>query len=228
MLLNGRATLLVLLFATVSSAASLVGFVYSEEGRPVDGVLVTVQSTKMTPSGLPRQQAVTDVQGRLNVLVADGEYSVCVSSDYKGLLSSCEWNLSESIVKVAAPLTQFKIILKRGVTLRIRLNDPARLASRLVPNTDASVTFIVWDAIGHSHYVREVGGDDKGTNLELLVPANVSLRLSAQTRNVDVIDTAGKSASKASVGLVSRISDLGDTRVYQVVPANVDVKGSPK
>ncbi|MCU1340164.1 MAG: hypothetical protein JWO19_5745, partial [Bryobacterales bacterium] len=105
------------------------------------------------------------------------------------------------------------------VTLRIRLNDPSGSVSRLGPKSDAFVTFIVWDAIGHSHYVREIGGDDKGKNLELLVPLDAALRLNVQNYNVDVLDAVGLSASKAGVGLVSKASELGDTRVYQVVPS---------
>ena len=229
------AGILGLLFTTYCSllAGTLVGRVYSEEGRPVDGVLVSVQPTQATASGLPRSQSVTDVQGTFTVDVADGQYSVCVLSDSKGLLNSCEWSLDQSIVTVVSPFTQFKITLKRGVTLRIRLNDPAKLVSTAVSapaalaaaasSINASVSFIVWDALGHSHYVREVGGDDNGRNLELLVPSNASIRLSVQNHNVEVLDTTGVSASKTSVAMVASVSAFGDTRVYQAVPASVGV-----
>jgi hypothetical protein len=223
MALIGRRTVIIcFLLAVISSvsAATLVGRVYSDDGRPVDGVLISAQPTIVTSSGLPQSQTITDTQGKFVLTVAEGEYSVCAVSDHKGLLNSCEWDLDHSVVTVKSPLTQFTLTLQRGVTLRIRLNDPSASLSRLGPKKDAFVSFILWDAIGHSHYLREIGGDDKGKNLELLVPPDASLRLTVQNYNVDVLDASGISVSKSSVGLVSRASDLGDTRVYQVVPVS--------
>jgi len=220
-LIGRRTAVICFLLAVVSSvsAATLVGRVYSEDGPPVDGALVSAQSTTVMPSGLPQKQTVTDAQGKFTLELADGAYSVCVVTDHKGLLNSCEWDLDHSVVTVQSPLTQFKVTLKKGVPLRIRLNDPSGALSRPGLKNDAFVTFIVWDAVGHSHYVREIGGDDKGKNLELLMPIDAPLRLNVQSYNVDVFDPGGASASKASVGLISRVSDLGTTRVYQVVPS---------
>jgi len=220
-----RTALLVSLFSGSFPlfATSLIGRVYSDEDRPVEGVVVSAQATKVTPDGLPRNQTVTDVQGKFTFDLKDGDYSICVFSDHRGLLNSCEWDLDHSIVTVQSPLTQFKIILKNGVTMRIRLNDPSRVLTRgTAAANDAAVNFIVWDALGHSHYVREVGGDDKGKNLELLVPPGAQLRLGVDSRNVDVLDKNGAAASKSSVAVSAKPVDLGDTRVYQVVPAAVD------
>ena len=228
---NHRIVSLLFLFSWIFSlsAATLAGRVYSTDGRPVSGAWVSVQPTRATSAGLPRNQTVTDVQGKFSFEIAEGDYSVCVVGDHKGLLNSCEWDLDHSIVTVQSPLTQFKITLKNGATMRIRLNDPSKaLAKTSTAANDAMVTFIVWDALGHSHYAREVGGDDKGKNLELLVPPDAQLRLAVDSRNVDVQDKDGSAASKSNVPVSARPADLGDTRVYQVVPAAVDKGTSGK
>lgn len=212
--------------ASLGSAATLVGRVYAENGNPVKNAFVTVQSTmaaisvqsKTAKSG-SQYRSSTDDQGKFTFEIPDGAYTVCVRSDNRALLDSCQWFLSENIIRIQPGLPALKIVLRAGLRLRIRLNDPLNLwpaDPRL--RSAAFVRFTVYDGAGYPHPVAQVSGDIKGRNFEALVPPNQSYRVSVQSQGFDVVDEARNIASQAAaVAITTSKTDLAETRVYEIV-----------
>jgi hypothetical protein len=223
-------TLVSIAFASAISATTVIGRVYTEDGNPVKSAIVTVQSSVATPSVQSKAvtsgaqyKALTDDQGKFTLNLPNGQYTVCVRADNRRLLDSCQWFLDENVIQVRAGFSPFKVVLRAGLVLRIRLNDPLGLwpQVRAPLQSSTAVGFTVYDALGYSHPVIEVSGDDKGRNFEVLVPANRNdYRLAVQGRLVDVVDQAGALASRAvTAPLSSAKSDLAQTRVYEIVPS---------
>jgi carboxypeptidase family protein len=226
----GVLLLVVSAIPSIGFSRDVVGRVYSEDGNPVKAASVTVQSTVARPSAQSKTltsadqyKSSTDAQGKFILDLPDGPYTVCVRADKRGLLDSCQWFLSESIIQVREGFSQFKITLHSGLILRIRLNDPQGLLPQDATarfTSPVAARFTVYDALGYSHPVTEISGDDKGRNFEILVPPNLDYGLSVQSQNVDVVDAASGLASRAAAATVnSAKSNLAQTRVYEIVPS---------
>jgi hypothetical protein len=223
----------VLLLIAVSIAPSglattVVGRIYTEDGNPVKAASFTVQSTAAAPTSKgfvssSQYKYSTDNQGKFVLDLPDGSYSVCVRTDNRGLLDSCQWFLSDSIIQVRPGLPPFKMTLRAGLLMRIRLNDPQSLWSQNSSGSlqsAVSVRFTVYDSLGYSHPVAQVSGDDKGRNFEILVRPDQDYQLSVQSQGLDVVDEAQALASHAPAAAIhSAKSDLARTRVFTIVPS---------
>jgi len=225
--------------------ATLTGRIYSDQGPPVTGTLVTVQPTVAASSGLTTYQAVTDGQGKFVVTVPAGAiYSVCAGNPLAGLLNSCEWSLAQSQVRIPEQATSAEAIvtLQTGIPLPFRVSDPAGVLPR--PGTVAApasvstsapagatgvaatsaasaplLSFGLWDSSGHYHFVPMISGDDQGVNFWILVPPNASFTLSITGSNIQVADKTGASALNSTQSVSSNPSSLAQTPVFQAAAA---------
>ena len=216
-------------YATAGTA-TLVGHIYSDQGSSVANALVSVQQTVATP-GYQTYRVVTDDHGKFILSVPDGQtYSVCVGSWSSQLLNSCEWALSQSLVKIATGQqnASFQITLSTGAMLQIRLNDPQALlptvtavAGGTVPSGAPFVRFGVYSADGRFHVAIPVSADSLGQTHQILVPLNASFNLSIQATGVQVLNQAGVAlaaagGSVASLGFQSSPTNVAQGFYYQV------------
>jgi len=214
--------LIVLLCSGVSVFGThVIGRVYADTGRPVEGAYVTLQPTLVSAAGYAIYRDTTNAQGKFTVEVSEpGAYTICVGAPDRKLLNSCQWSVASSTIVIQTRQAEagIKITLQSAIVLRIRLDDPDQLLPPLGKAAIGTVRFGVWGPDKHYHPAIEVSGDDKGRDFEILVPAGGDWPVSVQSDQVMVIDSNGRAAGTGpDAALSSRTADVGKVRRYRIV-----------
>lgn len=122
-----------------ADAGVLNGSVQDEAGAPLAGVRVAYarQYRLVGPPGravlapgesAARGVAVTDQSGRFEVAsLPAGQYQVCLTVPDGAYLDPCKWETGTIVEVDGAAVGVVKMVLKRGVLLRVRINDPKGL-----------------------------------------------------------------------------------------------------
>src|ERR1043166_6907486 len=81
-----------------------------------------------TPPASSRAESGPNGQFTLRNLLP-GAYMVCVRVKGGGYLDPCTWSPIAPTVKIATgqALTGYSVVVKKGVSVQVRLNDPSRL-----------------------------------------------------------------------------------------------------
>ena len=193
----------------VGPPGRIVGRAMDVSGRPVPGVglvLISQFDGSQNAGFRPMKfQTRTTREGRfLFDLLAPGRYKVCLDSSIEGgaageFLNPCTWTPDATVLNiVSGSQPQMDLVLTRGVTVTIRVEDPGQHLDKHVGKTkdaDFALGFLTALNLYQPARLRSKRADEQIYEIQL--PAGVSHRVLASSKYFDVEDVSGPQAVKA-------------------------------
>jgi hypothetical protein len=193
----------------VRAPGRIVGRTLDAAGKPVPGiglVLISQFNGSQSAGFKPVQYRTrTTRDGLFNFdLLAPGRYKVCLDSSSDGgaageFLNPCTWTPDATMVNiVAGSQPQMDLVLVRGVTMTIRVEDPGKHLDKHVGKTkdaDFALGFLTASNLYQSARLRSKKEDEQVYEVQL--PAGVSHRFLVSSKYFDVDDVRGPQAAKA-------------------------------
>ena len=120
-------------------------------------------------------------------------YGLCAELPGAPYLDSCKWSLADSVAVTASAVAQHNLVLKRGVLLRVHLNDPSQLLPPPASGLLARTGFIVGVIFGSGAYLAATRSAASATtrDYQIPVPAGAPLSLWLFSRDVSLADSSG-------------------------------------
>jgi hypothetical protein len=176
------------------SLGSIAGTVAGDDSQTL-AVMVTLNGVPpLRSSG----SAKSGANGAFTISnLAAGTYHICVESGGVGYLDPCAWDPILPTVQIAAgqSLTGYRMTVKRGTALQVRINDAAGAlsASAQQPAGKAPPTLLlgVFTTRGLFHLLATTGKDAAGFNQQVTVQQNASVRLHVSGQGLQITDANG-------------------------------------
>jgi hypothetical protein len=183
-------------------SAQISGTVTDDAGNPLAGVMVTYTlAPDPTVSQSPSFYAgtITDATGAFSsALLPAGTYLLCgIAAPAVSVQDNCEWTLFPPKVTLAdgQVVTGVALVMPKGMSLTIRINDPAGLATNLLDPAKKgqgnALLTQVWDERGFVHSLPLRSFDATGQNLSLVVPFGGQFKLSLSGQKLAITDKNG-------------------------------------
>ena len=182
-------------------SASIHGNVFAQDGSPISGarVLASVQlppqrpGTRQVATGATLASSTTGSNGafELDHLPA-GSYTLCVQAPTAVHIDPCHWSQTPPSVTLSAgqSVTNFKVNLKQGALLSVRLNDQKQFLHGPPGNNGTPhVLMGVLGPEGQFYPVFVSGEDSTGRNHTLTIPVNTTLRFTIVSKSVTLTDS---------------------------------------
>ncbi len=190
---------------TGADAGVLNGSVQDEAGAPLAAVRVAYarQYALVGPPGramlAPGESAtrgvtVTDQAGQFEITnLPAGQYRICVTVPDGPYLDPCKWGTGTILKVDAGAAVPLKLVLKRGVFLRVRINDPKGLLASEKVTALGGGRLIVGVRFGSGAFLGSEGVSPfpGGQEYRMVVPAGLPCSLWLFSRNVLLDDSSG-------------------------------------
>jgi hypothetical protein len=179
------------------SLGSIAGTVSGDDGQAL-AVVVTVNGV---PPFRSSGSAKSGANGAFTINnLAAGTYHICVESGGAGYLDPCAWEPILPTAQIAAgqALTGYRLTVKRGTALKVRINDAAGALNASAPQASqaagkAPPTLLlgVFTDRGLFHLLATTGKDAAGFDRQVTVPQNASVRLHVSGQGLQITDATG-------------------------------------
>ena len=129
----------------------------------------------------------------------DGKYRLCAQVPQSAWLNPCEWGLQPPVVALTTtqPTNQVTMILKKGATVPIRIDDPGQLLSLHEGRTSGAHLLI---GVGNDAFVFRplavLPAGTSGANRQLVIPFNSPVKLVVSSSFFQLADSVGKALPK--------------------------------
>jgi hypothetical protein len=212
--------------AFAQAPAALRGIVTDEDGRPLPAAVVRCQRIpRLTRVGnhfeVARGEAVVsrsvspDVQGAFAALdLPPGYYVICAGFPGAAYLDPCQWSTSPNVTLSAGAVGTPSLVLRKGVFLRVRVNDPARLLPSEAGIMSAG-NLIVGVRFGNGAFHGAHRRIDKtGRDYEMVIPAGMPMSLWVFSRHVTLTDAKGSSLDATAGALIPFRAAAGQDQTF--------------
>lgn len=202
---------------------SLNGLVTDQMGRPVSGALVVIHADP-APYTAPSARNVYDATATSGndgsysfTRVPNGPYRLCAQLAGSSLVNGCLWNPSAYKVDVTGAVAPPAIVLARGATLRVRLNDP----QNLLDVNEGKGTYVMVGASSPNGFVQSDPPAKTGSGREytLVVPTGVALRPVILAPGFQISDSVG--ATLDAVGGSAQPVNVNDNDTERLIQVSV-------
>jgi hypothetical protein len=198
----------ILLTACASAQApfgAIEGSVRAGDGAPVAGAVVYyARMTRLVgPAARARPapgEAVmhsrisSDANGAFAVSnLPAGDYLLCAEVPAAPFLDPCKWSSSPKVTIGAGAVNRPALVLKRGVFLKVRVNDPRGLLPPMKNDPSRAPNLIVGVVFGSGAFLAAANtrADQSGRDYQMSIPAGVPLKLWVFSRHVTLTDAQG-------------------------------------
>ncbi len=198
---------LLLVFCASAHAqfGAIQGFVTAEDGAPIpDAVVFYSRLAQLARIGgrvgpAPGEAVVhrsvsTSAGGGFAVPdLPVGDYLFCAEVDSAPYLNPCKWSSSPKVTLLAGAARDQTLVLKKGVFLKVRVNDPLGLLPRVKDSPLGPLNLIIGVVFGEGAFLRatNVSVDQAGRDYQMAIPAGMPLKLWVFSRHVTVADSRG-------------------------------------
>lgn len=163
-----------------SQKGVITGSVLTEDGQPVAGAWVTVETLR-SPEQVRVQafggRALTGRQGSYTLRdVPPGRYRLCADAPGSDLLNPCEWNTYAQVLSISPGqiAMQRLVHMRKGHRLSIRVEDPGgHLNTHLNKTNGANLTILGSGPWRPGKPARVLQSDKSGMDLEAVVAFDV-------------------------------------------------------
>ncbi len=200
---------LLLLPCALGQSSSPVGFlrgsVADEQGRPLPGAEVRysrvfrsiIQSGRPVPGpgeAVLVGKVLTDANGAFSAPnLPIGNYTVCGTVPSAPYLDPCRWQGASQVSVNSNAVTDYALVLKKGVFLKVRINDPVELLPRAKDGPLRAGNLIVGVTYANGAYLgaENTNVDATGRDYQMIIPAGVPFKLWLFSRHVALVDAIG-------------------------------------
>jgi hypothetical protein len=122
-----------------------------------------------------------------------GEYVLCAEVPGEPYLNPCKWSSSVKLTLASGTVQRPALVLKKGVFLKTRINDPKSLLPPIKNDPSRAANLIVGVEFGNGAFLAAElqKGDQTGRDYQLAVPTGVPLKLWVFSRHVTLTDSNG-------------------------------------
>jgi hypothetical protein len=182
------------LFAQTATTkgGSLSGVVTGDDKQPLSALVI---ATKPGPP-LVRTTVQSGADGAFSFPgLAAGEYQICASIANNAYLNPCTWAPISPTAEVTAgqSTTGFKLIMRKGATLTVKINDPelALTSAAVAGKVGPHVILGVFTPRGMYLPLAISSKDALGTSHSVSIPMDQDVPLHLVGKDLDVTDSSG-------------------------------------
>ena len=189
--------------ASLSSTGLITGNLRGEDGTAIVGGHVSLALMSPHPIRL-RQTEWTTVTGPGGAFqfarLLEGRYRLCAQVPRSTWLNPCEWGLERIVVAVSAaqPVANPVVVMKKGVAVAIRMDDPGQLLFQYEGKTPGAHVLI---GVGNDALAfipaQVTSSDANGRNHQIVIPFNYQAKLTVQSSFYQLADAAGLALARA-------------------------------
>ncbi|MBI4905283.1 MAG: carboxypeptidase regulatory-like domain-containing protein [Acidobacteria bacterium] len=183
-----------------NTGGTIIGTVVGEDGKGLAGVSVTVLREMLTDIGA-YPPASAGAQTRANGGFAfqglgPGTYRLCAQLPFTAMLHTCNWETSVDRVRIVNNEIRagVKLVMKRGMLLKIKVEDPGGHLERNVGKTKGAMLTVGLAEPRKKLMVLPVMSRDKASwNYQTAVPYGRAVQLHAKGGFFSLADGNGRS-----------------------------------
>jgi hypothetical protein len=174
------------------SPGSVAGTVVGDDGTMLAASVTAIRTGQPPASG----RAIAGPDGAFTIAnLPAGTYSLCASVKGRGYLDPCTWSPVAPTVQVGPgqTVTGFRLIVKKGAIVQVRLNDAAGALSAVAAPNQAAPHVLVGILTARRLFEPLVltGKDPTGRTHEGTIPLNTPVHLHISGKGVEITDAAG-------------------------------------
>lgn len=169
--------------APVATGSVIDGILSGDDGTPILGGSILLKR-RLSSSGRERKLELRTVSAASGAFrfsgLPEGQYTLCAQVPSSTWMNSCEWSLTPSVVSIlrGQPSVSITLVMRNGVAVPIRIEDPGQSLSRYEGSTAAahlllgvsSDTFVF-------HPASLISQDAIGRNYQIVIPFDAAARL---------------------------------------------------
>jgi hypothetical protein len=199
-----------------ATVGTLQGLVTDGQGAPLPGAQVRYRRLYKWVAGNGRQpvpapgeavvRAVVSVDANGAFLLTGlpaGDYAFCGSVPALPFLDPCKWAVEPRVTIAAGGTSKYTLVLARGVFLKVRVNDPMHLLPPVKDGPMRAGNLIVGVRFGNGAFLgaENTGVDSAGRDYQMIIPADMPLKLWLFSRHVVLADTNAKAVDTSGAAL---------------------------
>ena len=230
-ILSSSILLSVFAFAQAPFGA-MQGSITAEDGTPVAGAVVlysritrlvgpVAHARPALGEAVVRSSVSADTNGvfALSSLPA-GDYYLCPEVPSAPYLNPCKWFSTPQVTISAGAVQRPSLVLKRGVFLRVRVNDPAGLLPPVKDSPSRAANLIIGVVFGSGAFLAATNTrmDQTGRDYQMSIPAGMPLKLWVFSRHVTLTDSLGSPVDNSG-GRIPFEATAGQDQTFTLIVA---------
>ncbi len=176
--------------------------------------------------GVRVHRVQSDANGALTALdLPPGEYVLCAEVPAAPFLDPCKWSPAPKLTIAAGVMDRPALVLKRGVFLKVRVNDPKGLLPPMKNDPSRAPNLIVGVVFGNGAFLAAANtrADQTGRDYQMSIPTGVPLKLWVFSRHVTLADAAGLPVDNSG-GRIPFQAVAGQDQVFTLHVSGLDPK----
>ena len=164
----------------------ITGSLTGDDGTAIAGGHVSLLLLPPYPSGRLRSTTWAAASGAAGAFrfdgLVDGQYQICAQVLQSTWLNPCEWGLQPPVVSISAAQSTVSVsmVLKRGVAVPIRIDDPVQSLSQNEGKTSGAHLLLgVANDANAFRIAPVVSRDTAGSNRQIVIPFDRPVKLVA-------------------------------------------------
>lgn len=189
----------------LGSGGVITGTLQGEDGTAIVGGNVTLQRTPPYPPGKWPRTIWTTTSGPGGSFRFDGlyqgQYRLCPQVLNSVWLNPCAWGLKPPVTSLSSAQRSANVmaILKKGVAVPVRVDDPGQLLSQHEGKTPGALLLLgVHNDVFVFHPAAVTAHDSSGRNHEIVIPFDTPVKLTAFSSFFQLADANGNALSTGS------------------------------
>ena len=184
---------------------AIEGSVTAEDGAPVAGAVVSYTritrlvgpAARARPApgeAVVRSSISSDANGAFAVSnLPAGDYVLCAEAPSQPYLNPCKWSSAPKVTIAAGAVHRPALVLKKGVFLKVRVNDPKGLLPPVKNDPSRAPNLIIGVVFGSGAFLAAAitRADQSGRDYQMSIPVGVPLKLWVFSRHVTLTDALG-------------------------------------
>jgi hypothetical protein len=176
----------------ICQTGSVSGVVVGADGPAISAIVTA--NKKGAPEASGRVASAANGSFTISGL-PDGTYELCASPKSGPYLDPCNWSpeIPRAQIAQGKPATGVRLVLDKGMSLQVRINDPVKLLETL-PGPNKSAPHVLVGVFTERHTFQPLGltgKDATGRDHQTTIPMDRDVSLHVFGRDVVVTDARG-------------------------------------
>ena len=208
-------------------SATITGKVVDTANHPIASAVVTISEEAVNPSKPPAMKGASTRTAADGTYFFEnleaGSYLLCAQVPKSALINPCQWTktLPQATLASATATSSITLTMRAGYRLPIRIDDPQGLLKTYEGKTPGAHLLLGVHG-GYNFEVADIDStDNSGRDTSVLVPFDVPVTVTVQSRFFKLQDPPGNSINKVGALPVTASSAIPTARLtIKVIGSN--------